>query len=111
MNEVSVEASERRRGDAGCERTVGVSKQAARPDAEVVFLEQGAAGPPQDGKQWSWSLDTSWAEAASLHYRPGIKYVKAGMETWNGGNREPTRAAVFLRSKSNHSSEEKRRGM
>lgn len=32
MNEVSVEASERRRGDAGCERTVGVSKQAARPD-------------------------------------------------------------------------------
>lgn len=30
--------------------------------------------------------DTSWAEAASLHHRPGIKYVKAEMEIWNGGN-------------------------
>lgn len=32
------------------------ANKAARPDAEAVILEQGAAGPPQDGKQWSWSL-------------------------------------------------------
>lgn len=41
MNEGSVEASARRRGDAGYGRTVGVGKQVVRAKA---VLEPGAAG-------------------------------------------------------------------
>lgn len=51
--------------------------------------------PHRMGNSGHGLWDTSWAEATSLHHRPGIKYVKAGMETWNGGNGEPTRAAAF----------------
>lgn len=60
VNEVSVEVSERRDDD---EKTVGVGKQAARPDADVVILEQGAAGPPQDGEQSSWSVGLKLARS------------------------------------------------
>lgn len=49
VNEVGVEGSEPWK--AG--RTVGLSKQASRPDAKGVVLEPGASRPPQDAELWS----------------------------------------------------------
>lgn len=71
------------------------AKQAARPDTEVVLLKPGAAGPPQDVEQCTWAVGGKLGRGNLPPPQAWNKYVKAGTEIWNGGNRELARAAAF----------------